>query len=65
MDIRTLTGKAETPSLLREEEKKMKVSYEHIEQIKRDYYSLGINNVMSLEQYMDEQLEQEQEEEEQ
>ena len=41
----------------------MKVTYEHIEQIKRDYYSLGINNVMSLEQYIDEQLEQEQEEE--
>ena len=41
----------------------MKVSYEHIEQIKRDYYSLGINHIMSLEQYIDEQLEQEREEE--
>ena len=55
-------GKAETPSLLREE-KRMKATYEHIEQIKRDYYSLGINHVMPLEQYIDEQLEQEQEEE--
>lgn len=43
----------------------MKVSYEHIEQIKRDYYSLGINHIMSLEEYMQERLEQEQEEEEQ
>lgn len=43
----------------------MKVSYEHIEQIKRDYYSLGINHIMSLEQYIDETLEQEQEAEEQ
>lgn len=38
----------------------MKVSYEHIEQIKRDYYSLGINHIMSLEEYMQETLEQEQ-----
>lgn len=43
----------------------MKVSFEHIEQIKRDYYSLGINHIMSLEEYMQERLEQEQEEEEQ
>ena len=41
----------------------MKATYEHIEQIKRDYYSLGINHIMSLEQYMEETLEQEQEEE--
>lgn len=37
----------------------MKVSFEHIEQIKRDYYSLGINHIMSLEQYIEEQIEQE------
>ena len=36
----------------------MKATYEHIEQIKRDYYSLGINHIMSLEQYIDEQIEQ-------
>ena len=41
----------------------MKATYEHIEQIKRDYYSLGINHIMSLEQYIEETLEQEQEEE--
>lgn len=37
----------------------MKVSFEHIEQIKRDYYSLGVNNVMSLGQYIEERLEEE------
>ena len=37
----------------------MKISFEHIEQIKRDYYSLGVNNVMSLEQYIEERLEEE------
>lgn len=37
----------------------MKVTYEHIEQIKRDYYSLGINHIMSLEEYIEEQIEQE------
>ena len=41
----------------------MKATYEHIEQIKRDYYRLGINHIMSLEQYIEETLEQEQEEE--
>lgn len=37
----------------------MKVSFEHIAQIKRDYYSLGVNHVMSLEQYIEERLEEE------
>lgn len=40
----------------------MKISFEHIEQIKRDYYSLGVNHVMPLEQYIEERIEEEGEE---